>query len=747
MMEGAGLLEKLEGTLERVIYYNQKNSYLVGQLSCPDRDTITIVGSFPPLQEGEALQVSGQWQLHPRYGRQLVVEKWQRLLPKNEKGLVRYLSSGLIKGIGPVTASRIVGCFGLEALSVIESQPERLLEVAGIGVQKAALIRESLREHREIEQVMVFLQGHGIGVGTALRLYRHYGSRAVDRVKEDPYHLAEEVYGIGFKIADRIAQNLGLPAEAPRRVQAAVLYALDQAAEEGHVFLPRPLLAERVGKLIFDDPAQAARLPLEDHLQELQNRRRIYYERSVSLEAVYRTSLFHAESEVAARLRALADLDHTEDLSTRIAVADQASAGGISLTGEQLQVLELALHSGALVITGGPGTGKTTTIRALLALFEAMKLQVLLAAPTGRAAKRVTEASGREALTIHRLLEYSYQKDGFQFQRHERRPVEAQAVIVDEASMIDLPLMSSLLKALPPGCRLILVGDVDQLPSVGAGCVLRDVITSGRLPCVRLQNIFRQARESAIVVNAHRVNQGQFPVTGKRESDFYFINEEDPEEVARIVVQLCRERIPNYGPFDPLQDIQVLAPMRRTAAGVDHLNQLLQKELNPLQRGKHEFGGKGAVFRLGDKVMQLRNNYQKEVFNGDIGMVTAIDLEESELQVEYPHYRQFRRVSYDLSEVDELTLSYAISVHKSQGSEYPVVIMPVVTQHYPLLQRNLLYTAITRARKMVVLVGSKKALAIAVRNNRVTERHSRLSERLLEGGEPAIEIHEGEKSR
>jgi len=404
------------------------------------------------------------------------------------------------------------------------------------------------------------------------------------------------------------------------------------------------------------------------------------------------------------------------------------------LTEEQLQVLEEALQNGVLVVTGGPGTGKTTTIKAMLTTFLSMRQKVLLAAPTGRAAKRVTEATGEEAFTIHRMLEYSYTEgEGFRFQRNEDNPVEAQVVIIDEASMVDLLLMYNLLKALPAGCRLIMVGDVDQLPAVGAGNVLRDLINSGNIPCFRLNYIFRQARESLIVVNAHRVNQGEMPYLNVKNKDFFFMQEEDPEYAAQLVVELCQERLPNYGPYDPLLDLQVLTPMRKTAAGVERLNQLLQEALNPRTRDKLEAAGKGAVFRLGDKVMQIRNNYQKEVYNGDIGLITAIDREETEMVVTFRDLLQPRPVVYDFTELDELVLSYAVSVHKSQGSEYPVIIMPVLTQHYMLLQRNLLYTGITRARKLAVLVGSKKALAIAVRNNKAEERFTLLDQRLRIG--------------
>ena len=448
-------------------------------------------------------------------------------------------------------------------------------------------------------------------------------------------------------------------------------------------------------------------------------------------DVVYYAPFYHAELGVARRLKQLLKPGRQWAAGEMKNALERVAAAGARLNAEQLQVLEKSMQSGVLVVTGGPGTGKTTTIKALLALFQTLRQKVVLAAPTGRAAKRVTEATGGEAFTIHRLLEYTFTEgEGFRFQRNEENPVEAQVIIIDEASMVDLLLMYNLVKAIPPGCRLVMVGDVDQLPAVGAGNVLKNLIEAGTIPCVRLQHIFRQARESMIIVNAHRVNQGEMPFLNRKEKDFFFIAEEDPERVASLVVQLACERIPGYGPYDPVHDIQVITPMRRTAAGVEQLNILLQKTLNPAQKHKPEISVKGTVFRLGDKVMQVRNNYQKEVYNGDMGLISELDLEEGELVVTFRDSAANRPVVYELSELDELVLSYAVSVHKSQGSEYPVVILPVITQHYLLLQRNLLYTGITRARKMAVLVGTKKALAIAVRNNKAEERYSYLDRRL-----------------
>ena len=732
-MEGSPL-ERLEGTLEKIRFYGEENSYLVGTLRSRDGKAVTIVGNFPPIQVGESLVVSGDWQVHNRYGKQLAVNHWERLIPTTVEGLKRYLSSGLIKGIGPVTADKIVGHFGLDTLDIMENEPHRLQEIEGIGAKKAAGILKSYGQYRDVQDVLVFLQGYGVGVGQAMRLFRRYGSDTIRQVRENPYRMAEDIFGIGFKTADKIARQLGLPEDAPERIQASITYALSRAAEQGHVYLPCEVLFVRIKELLDVSDDVLPEEFLEEQLRLMVRQKRLFCEKQESGEAVYYAPFYQAEKGTA---RMVLDLSRLARQYSNLEITQalgKVKHDNSHLTDEQLEVLEHALHNGVLVVTGGPGTGKTTTIKTLLTIFQLLKQKVLLAAPTGRAAKRVTEATGEEASTIHRLLEYTYTDgEGFRFQRNEKNPVDARIVIIDEASMVDLMLMYSLLKALPPGCRLIMVGDVDQLPAVGAGNVLKDLINSGNIPCFRLSYIFRQARESMIIVNAHRVNQGEMPYLNVKNKDFFFIHEEDPEHAAGLVVQLCRERLPNYGPFDPLLDIQVLTPMRKTAAGVDRLNLLLQQALNPQARDKVEAANKGTIFRLGDKVMQIRNNYQKEIFNGDIGLVTAIDREEAELVVTFRDLLQPRPVVYDFTELDELVLSYAVSVHKSQGSEYPVIIMPVLTQHYMLLQRNLLYTGITRARKLAVLVGSKKALAIAVRNNRAEDRYSLLDARLRLG--------------
>ena len=695
---------------------------------------MTIVGNFPPMKEGESLQISGEWQVHSRYGKQILVDRWERLLPKTTAGLKGYLSSGLIKGIGPATADKIVDHFGLDTLEIIENEPHRLQEVDSIGVKKAAGIIKSYRQYKDVQNVLVFLQGYGVGVGQAMRLYRRYGPDTINQVQENPYRMAEDIFGIGFKTADKIARQLGLPENAPERVQASITYTLSRAAEQGHVYLPREVLFERIKELLDVSVEVLEETFLEEQLRYMVEQKRLFCEKQESGEAVYYAPFYHAEQGTARLILQLSKLAKPYTRLEIEGVLSKVKHDCSHLTDEQLEVLDYALHNGVLVVTGGPGTGKTTTIKALLSTFQLMKQKVLLAAPTGRAAKRVTEATGEEAFTIHRLLEYTYTEgEGFRFQRNEDNHVNARIVIIDEASMVDQMLMYNLLKALPSGCRLIMVGDVDQLPAVGAGNVLKDLINAGNIPCFRLSYIFRQARESMIIVNAHRVNQGEMPYLNLKRKDFFFMHEEDPEQAAQLVVQLCRERLPNYGPFDPLLDLQVMTPMRKTAAGVDRLNLLLQEALNPRARDKVEASSKGTILRLGDKVMQIRNNYQKEVFNGDIGLITAIDREETELVVTFRDLLQPRPVVYDFTELDELVLSYAVSVHKSQGSEYPVIIMPVLTQHYMLLQRNLLYTGITRARKLAVLVGSKKALAIAIRNNKAEERYTFLAGRLRLG--------------
>jgi exodeoxyribonuclease V alpha subunit len=722
-------MESLEGTLERITYYNEDTLFMVARLRSDDEQLHAIIGNLPRLSVGERLVLQGEWTVHRDYGRQFKVYRYETQAPHNEKGIRNFLASGLIKGVGPATAEKIVEHFGLEALDIIAGEPERLCEIPGIGEKKAAVIAESLQERQQIIKVMTFLQSYGVSVGYAARIYRRYGDDTVAIVSENPYRLASEVFGIGFKTADKIALEMGLAPNSPHRLRAAILFQLMQAQEQGHVFLPLEELCQQVAAALVSKTETVTTEMVKEEIEYLAEHRRLVLEQLEEITAVYLTTLYQAECYVAARLLELAD---SRSLLQAVEPAALA-ADGLTLAPAQQQAVQQAVEAGLLVITGGPGTGKTTTIRALITLFHRNGLEVMLAAPTGRAAKRMTEATGLEAKTIHRLLEYAQTEGegpGFAFQRHEERPLQAHAVIIDEASMVDLPLFYYLLKAIPEGCKLILVGDMDQLPSVGPGNVLRDLITSAVIPVVRLRQIFRQAEDSMIVTNAHRVNEGQLPLLNGS-SDFFFIQEADPDIILQQILQLCSVRLPRYKNRDPIDDIQVLSPMRRHRLGVEQLNIQLQATLNPPAPHKPELKLGHTTFRLGDKVMQIRNNYQKEVFNGDVGRITYINTDDGEMMVMYPDVGGAREVFYEQAELEELVLAYATSVHKSQGSEYPIVVLPVVTQHYILLQKNLLYTAITRAKELVVLIGTKKALGIAVRNNKVATRYSGLATRLM----------------
>ena len=720
-------MQRLEGTIERITYYNEETLFLVARLRTDDGQLHAIIGNMPCFSVGERVSLEGEWTQHKDFGLQFKVQRYEVETPQSKRGIRNFLASGLIKGVGPVTAEKIVDHFGVDSLRVIMEEPERLCEIDGIGSKKAAMIAQSLQERQEVMKIMTFLQGYGVSIGYASRIYRKYGDETVIRVKENPYRLAQEVYGIGFKTADKIALEMGLEPDSPQRMQAALLYKLHEAQEEGHVYLPQQELVQRVIEALSTEEQTISAEAIEKQLKILAHNKRVVLDEAQSEVAVYLFPFYYAECYVASRLLQIAQCQ------VSFPVKNIAwSQTGLNLTEQQRLAVNKALETGLLVITGGPGTGKTTTIRSLINIFHANGLEVLLAAPTGRAAKRMTEATGIEAKTIHRLLEYARaegEEGGFVFQRNEERPLKTHVLIVDEASMIDLPLFYHLLQALPQGCKLILVGDMDQLPSVGPGNILRDIITSEAVPVVRLEQIFRQSRQSTIVGNAHRVNKGQMPILGNSD-DFFFLQEDDPENVLRLIIDLCSNRLPRFKNRDAIADIQVLSPMRRHLLGVDNLNLKLQEVLNPPAPFKPEIKHGNTTFRLGDKVMQIRNNYQKEVFNGDVGRITYINREDGEITVLYPDPTGARDVIYEQAELDELVLAYATSVHKSQGSEYPIVVLPVVTQHYILLQRNLLYTAITRAKELVVLIGTKKALAIAVHNNKVEMRYTRLAMRL-----------------
>jgi len=715
----------IHGLLERVTYHNEESDFVVAKLREKDkRELTTIVGNLSGINPGESLKLTGQWVHNKKFGEQFRVETFEVTIPATLLGIQKYLASGLIKGIGPVMSARIVEKFGLDTLEVIEKKPERLSEVEGIGPKRISMIKQAWEEQKEIKEIMIFLQGHGVSASYSAKIYKQYGNQSIAIVRENPYRLARDIYGTGFITADKIAQNLGIDRNSLIRAKAGLIYVMNQLTEEGHVYYPENQLIHKAREILHVGEEIVIQA-----IRELSKEKEIFLEDldpEGNLKAAYLPLFYVAETGVARWLVNLTESpSNIRPIHPEKAIEWVQQKLNIKLAQGQEEAVLRAATSKVLIITGGPGTGKTTIITAILRIFQQLKLRILLGAPTGRAAKRMYEATGWEAKTIHRLLEYSPQKGGFK--KDQDDPLEADVIIIDEASMVDTLLMYYLLKAIPPHAHLILVGDVDQLPSVGAGNVLQEIIKSGKFTIVMLSEIFRQAQESMIVVNAHKVNQGQFPVlreVGKPgETDFQFIQEEDPEKILQMILDLCSERIPREYKYHPLREIQVLTPMHKGTIGVTNLNIELQKRLNPGMSGV----SRGAWnFRAGDKVMQVVNNYDKDVFNGDIGWISKIDPEERELVIDFDG----RPVPYDYSDLDEVVLAYAVSVHKSQGSEYPVVILPVVTQHYLLLQRNLIYTGITRAKRRVVLIGTKKALAMAIRNNKPQQRYTRLSERL-----------------
>ena len=711
------------GFLERITYYNEENDFVVGKLQeSGKRELTTIVGNMTAINPGESLKLIGRWVHNKKFGEQFQVETYEVTVPATVHGIRKYLGSGLIKGIGPIMAERIVKKFALDTLEVIEGTPERLSEVDGIGPKRIAMITRAWGEQKEIKEIMIFLQGHGVSAGYSAKIYKQYRDRSIEVVKENPYRLAQDIHGIGFITADRIAQNIGIAPNSLIRAKAGVIYVLNELTEEGHVYYPETDLVRKAKEILKVDQEI-----ITNAITELSKEKEIFIEDiNNGQKAVYLAPFYVAEIGIAQRLRRLKESpSNIRPIHPEKAIEWVQQGLKIELAERQKEAVLLAANSKVLIITGGPGTGKTTIITAILKIFQQLKLRILLAAPTGRAAKRMSEATGWEAKTIHRLLEFSPQKGGFK--KDQDNPLEADVVVIDEASMVDTLLMYHLLKAILPQAHLILVGDVDQLPSVGPGNVLKDIIDSGIFTVVRLTEIFRQAQESMIIVNAHKVNQGEFPILKeierKETADFYFIQQEEPEKALNQILTLCSERIPKHFGFHSIRDIQVLTPMHKGVIGAINLNLELQKKLNPDQQS---ITHGSRTFKLHDKVMQIVNNYDKEVFNGDIGWVSRINQEDRELTIDF----EGRLVPYDFSDLDEVVLAYAISVHKSQGSEYPVVIIPVTTQHYMLLQRNLIYTGITRAKKLVVLIGTKKALAIAIKNNKPQLRFTLLSERL-----------------
>ncbi len=777
---------EISGSVERVTYYNEENGYTVLRLRPDTRGMLpyahgepllTVVGNLPEVNPGEWLKLSGQWLNHAKHGRQFQVEVCEQAVPATVEGIKRYLGSGMVRGVGKVMAERIVDRFGADTLTIIDEQPERLGEVLGIGRKRVDNVIKAWAEQRAIKDVMVFLHSHGISTHLAVKIYKQYGDESLRVVQATPYRLVQDIHGIGFKTADKIAQALGLSPDDPARIEAGIHYTLSKMADEGHVYAPQAELepeaadilrvpAERVSEVLaslenselvrretityeIGDRRQAdSHRPTADR-QTTDDERRTTNGQQASVlreeQAIYLPALYYSEIGLTRQVQRL--VEHPNSRLSGIGLGLQGGAAGgrvtgvASLTAQQHQAVNAALTHKLTILTGGPGTGKTTTMRTLLDMLDGAGHTYALASPTGRAAKRLTEATGRAAKTIHRLLEF---KPGEGFARNEKNPIDADLIVIDEASMLDLVLAYNLLRAIGPDSHLLLVGDVDQLPSVGAGDVLRDLIASGVAAVVRLETIFRQAANSLIIRNAHRINQGLMPeteaggqgsrgavgigmaVSGEPVSDFYLFVKEDPGETADLLVDIVAKRVPQKFGFDPFDDVQVLAPMYNGLAGVTRLNGLLQEALNPMQRHKLERRIAGRTFRVGDKVMQTVNNYDKSVYNGDIGRITAIDVIGQTMTVVIDG----TSVVYDFLEVDELIHAFAVSVHKSQGSEYPCVVIPVVMQHYMMLQRNLLYTAVTRARKLAILVGTRRAIQIAVRNNAVAARHTALDWRL-----------------
>jgi exodeoxyribonuclease V alpha subunit len=718
-------MEQYSGVITRFTHRNEENGYTVARLSLDGGRDIKIVGYFPVLAVGETISVEGNFENHPEHGEQFAVEKYKAEIPMTEKGLKHYLASGPFKGIGKKMAERLVDHFGLEVLSVIENEPKRLSEVSGIGNNKVNAIIKGL-EAAEDHEAMIFLQGLGLTPGYAGRVIDHYGDNTVNKIKVNPYLLANEVHGIGFKTADRVAISNGLSIDHPERIRAGIKYVLEKSLEEGHCFLPHKELLIRTSEALNIDHEY-----INEQIKQLLDAKDLIREVDDE-DKIYLNIYYYAERAVAKSIHNLISWQALIMLDVESEIVDYEKRRGFELANKQRQAVKTALKSGVSVITGGPGTGKTTTVRCIIELFEKANKKVELAAPTGRAAQKLSESSNKSAKTVHRLLEYSYTEGAMQFAKNADNPLTTDVLIIDEVSMVDIMLMYQLLQAVPPGCQVIFVGDVDQLPSVGAGNVLRDIIDSKIVPVVILDEIFRQEKKSLISYNAHRINQGDFPYINNSSKDFFFVDREDPEAIVKTILGLCKTRLPKYQDVHPIEDIQVLSPMKRTTTGVDNLNILLQKTLNPKRQNDPKLTkGKQAWFE-GDKVMQIRNNYTKNVYNGDLGRIIEINKDKQELIVAFPNHNKKRYVEYTFNELSELTLAYAISVHKSQGSEYPVVVMPITTQHFLMLQQNLIYTGITRAKKMVVLVGTKKALAIAIKNNKVEERYTSLADKLKE---------------
>ena len=708
-------MERLRGVVERITYANEETGYSVVKIKCKGyMDLITVVGNMATVNVGSVVTLKGFWTSNPKYGKQFEAKEWEEALPASVYGIEKYLGSGLIKGIGPVYAKKIVQLFEEKTLDIIEEEPDRISEVPGIGKKRVEKIKKAWQDQKEIKNIMIFLQTNGVSTSFGSRIYKFYGDKSIEVIQENPYKLADDIYGIGFKTADSVAAQLGIEKDSFKRCRAGLFYTLSQLSEEGHCYATYEQLVTKCVEIL---EVEESKIVMSiDHL--VIDKELIKEEP----DSFYLPPFYFSERGVAKRLKEImfGKCDKKVADSEKI-IALLERKENITYDNIQREAIEQAAKSKVMVLTGGPGTGKTTTTHGIITLFKESGMDVVLAAPTGRAAKRMSEATGMEAKTIHRLLDC---KPPEGYKRNEDYPIEGDVLIVDEASMIDVILMYNLLKAISDSMILVIVGDIDQLPAVGAGNVLRDIIASGMIPTIKLERIFRQAMGSRIITNAHKINKGENPdLRGGKESNFFFMEQEETQGMIDTIINLCTKRLPIYYKVNPLRDIQVLTPMQRTETGAAHLNTVLQTALNKntlcLKRGATEY-------RLHDKVMQIRNNYDKEVFNGDVGYISAVDREERTLKVTFDE----REIEYEALELDELVLAYATTIHKAQGSEYPIVIMPISFSHYVMLQRNLLYTGITRAKKIVVLVGNRNAVYVAVKNNDVKDRNTRLAERI-----------------